>query len=175
MGARLRLIVIGLVASIPLGPLACKSKSTTTPPPSPSAKAPDHLAKGELPEGTARAYTLPLPVRCHILTRFIDSIDIGSDDTLEELASFTRARVKDGQTTAGATQTRFENVVVKSDPSRVLTIEIRTAPKTGRFRTQMVVSDVTPPPQPPGETDADRWRRAGMTPDGKLINPQQMQ
>ena len=140
-----------------------------------SAKPSDHLAKGELPESALRAYTLPLPLHCQIRARFPNSIHIGSDNSLEELASFTRARVKDGRTTSGATETRFDDVVVKADPSRVLTIEIRTAPNFGSFRTQMVVTDVTPPPAPSGETDVDRWRRAGMTPDGKLLNPQQMQ
>jgi hypothetical protein len=176
VGARLRLTLAALaVASLAVGGAACKSKHTESPPPAPSAKAPDHLAKGEIPESSVRAYTLPLPLHCQIRARFPKSVHVGSEYSLEELAGFTRARVKDGRTSAGATETRFDDVVVKTDPSRVLTIEIRTGAGYGPFRTQMVVTDVTPPPAPSGETDADRWKKAGMTPDGKLLNPLQMQ
>jgi hypothetical protein len=56
-----------------------------------------------------------------------------------------------------------------------LTIEIRNAPRSTAFRTQMVVRDVTPPPVPSGETDEDRWRRAGLRPDGRLLDPKHME
>jgi hypothetical protein len=177
VGARFRLSssIIAVAASLACGPVACKSKGTATLPPAPSAKVADHLARGELPEGSAHAYTLPLPLRSQILASFINSIDVGSEYSVEDVASFTRARVKDGRITAGANETRFDNVVVKSDPSRVLTIEILTAPPSGRFRSEMLIRDVTPPPLVPGENDADRWRKAGLTPDGKLLDPRRMQ
>ena len=61
------------------------------------------------------------------------------------------------------------------DPSKTLTIEVRVAPIAAEYRSQMVISDVTPLPEDPGTTDADRWRKAGMTPDGKPLDPKHLQ
>jgi hypothetical protein len=176
VGARRRLIIGTAIAmTIAIGPAGCKRKDAPSPPaPRLTDSNADHLAKGEIPEGKERAFTLPLPLHSTIKARFTDSVHVASAHTLEELASFTRARVKDGSASSGASETRFENVVAKGDPTRKLTIEIRSAPISGEFRSQMVVSDVTPLPVNPSETDADRWRKAGMTPDGQLLDPKHM-
>jgi hypothetical protein len=121
------------------------------------------------------AFTLPLPLHSRITSRFGSTVHVGSGHSLEELASFTRARVKDGKSTSGASETRFDNVVVTTNPSRVLTIEIRRAVGDAEFRSQMAITDVTPAPVNSAESDADRWRKAGLTPDGKLLDPKHMQ
>jgi hypothetical protein len=37
--------------------------------------------------------------------------------------------------------------------------------------TKLVLTDVTPPPPPPpGLSDAERWRRAGFSPDGRPLD-----
>ena len=41
-------------------------------------------------------------------------------------------------------------------------------------RVEMVVRDRTPPPVEEGLTEEERWRQAGMTPDGKVL-PEQAQ
>jgi hypothetical protein len=39
-----------------------------------------------------------------------------------------------------------------------------------------VIKDVTPPPPPPpGLTDAERWRAAGLTPDGHPLDPKKLE
>jgi hypothetical protein len=39
-----------------------------------------------------------------------------------------------------------------------------------------VIKDVTPPPPPPpGLSDAERWRAAGLTPDGRPLDPKQFE
>ncbi|MBX3206951.1 MAG: hypothetical protein KF764_18035 [Labilithrix sp.] len=171
MGARRRLIAGVALASMALGGApACKRKEDA-PAPTPSARPnADHLAPGEIPEGRELAYTLPLPLRSTVKARFHDSVHVASAYTLEELSNFVRARVKDGKTSSGATETRFDRVIVAKDPSRTLSIQVRAAPRGGPFRSQMVISDVTPVPEAPGLTDEDRWKKAGMTPDGKLID-----
>jgi hypothetical protein len=162
-----------VVAALP-SVAGCKRKDEAPPaPPAPTASTKDQLARDEIPEGRERAYTLPL--HSAIKARFPGSVHVASSHSQEELSNFTRARVKDGKSSSGASETRFENVTVKADPTRVLTIEIRTAPISGEYRSQMVVSDVTPVPVDSSETDADRWRKAGLTPDGKLLDPKHMQ
>lgn len=152
----------------------CKSKEA--PPNSNDASAPaDHLAKGEIPEGRERAFSLPLPLRSQVKIRFRDNVQVVSSHTHEELSNFVRARVKSGRVLIGTTMTTFEDVVVPSEPTRHLKIEIRQLATLDEHRSEMIVRDITPPPSDPNETDADRWRKVGLTPDGKLLDPGHMQ
>jgi hypothetical protein len=36
---------------------------------------------------------------------------------------------------------------------------------------ELVVRDLTPPPIPQGLSDEERWKRAGLRPDGTPIDP----
>lgn len=171
MGARRRLIVALLVLGA-----ACKRKEPPAPGPAPSASVPsDRLAAGEIPEGREKAFTLSLPLHSTVKARFPDSIHVASQHTPEELTKFIAARVKDGTRSSSATETRFDKVVATKDATKTLVIEIRSAPAMTDYKSQIVVKDITPAPEQPGTTDADRWKKAGMTPDGKLLNPKQMQ
>lgn len=150
---------------------ACKSKNNDPDPPPPSAPQADHLAENEVIEGKERAFALPLPHHAQVTGRFATSITVKSPLKPEELANFVRARVKEGNIVAGGAATRFENVVVPAEPARRLTIEVRRTALTGDVRSEMTVRDTTPPPVEPGLTDEQRFQKAGMTPDGKLLDP----
>lgn len=177
MGTRRRLIAVALASLALSGASACKRKEEQAPPaPAPSAApSADRLAPGEIPEGRDHAFTLPLPLHATVKARFAGSVHVASTHTQEELANFVRARVTEGKSSSGTTETRFEKVVVTKDPSRRLTIDIRRPAMAGEYRSQMVIDDVTPVPEEPGLTDEDRWKKAGMTPDGKLIDRNQLQ
>lgn len=106
--------------------------------------------------------------------RFPQSVHVTSTLKPEALSNFVRARVKSGRVLVGATTTTFEDVVVPREPKRHITIEIR--PGQGDDRSIMVVRDVTPPPPAdPNETDADRMKKAGLTPEGKPLDPKHME
>jgi hypothetical protein len=76
----------------------------------------------------------------------------------------------------GATTTTFEDVIVPAEPKRHITVEIRPGRANTDVRSEMVVKDVTPPPPPdPNESEAELRRKAGLTPDGKLLDPNHMQ
>ncbi len=136
----------------------------------------DHLAPGELAEGKEKAYALALPRGSTIANRFPGSIHVMSPVAPEPLSNFIRARVKSGKMVVGATMTTFEDVIVPDEPNRHITIEIRPGAPLSGAKSQMVVKDVTPAPPPdPNESQAERRRKAGLTPDGKLIDPQHMQ
>jgi hypothetical protein len=176
VGSRRRLIVLPILALALGGALGCRSKQKAPPPVPSAAPSADQLAKGEIPEGRERAFTLPLPLHSTVKARFGTSVHVASPHTHEELSNFVRSRVKDGKTSSGASETRFDDVVVSKDTSKTLSIQVRPSPIAGgEYRSQMVISDVTPLPEEPGTTDADRWRKAGMTPDGKLLDPKHMQ
>jgi hypothetical protein len=139
------------------------------------ARTADRLKEGEIPEGRERAFTLPLPLRSTVKVRFPETVHIVSELTHEELSNFVRARVKDGTSAIGATETRFDRVVAKSDTSKTLSIQIRQVTATGNAHSQMTVRDITAPPEPPGLTDTDRLRNSGLSPDGKLLDRNQLQ
>lgn len=154
---------------------ACARKEAPPAPAPPAEATDDRLAEGEIPEGRERAFTLPLPLRSTVKARFGRSVHVASAHTREELARFVRSRVTGGETSSGAVETRFDRVVVTGDPSRTLSIQIRTAPIAGEHRSQMVIDDVTVPPEEPGLTIEDRYRKAGLTPDGKLLDREHLQ
>lgn len=136
----------------------------------------DHLAVGEIPEGMEKAFALPLPRGSRIALRFPGSIHVTTSLAPEQLSNFIHTRVKAGKMVVGTTMTTFDDVVALAEPTRHLTIEIRPGAPLSGWLSQMVVKDVTPAPPPdPNETPAERLRKAGLTPDGKLIDPQHMQ
>lgn len=175
MVSRHRVATTASTAFVPLLlPLLLVFAGCRKPPPSlTDAGPPDHLTKNEAVEGKDKAFALPLPHAAKVYMRFPTSVHVHSTLKPEDLANFVRPRVKSGRVLIGATMTTFENVIVPAEPKRQITIEIRP----GRdFRSEMVVRDVTPPPPPdPNESQADRMHKAGLTPDGKLIDPKHMQ
>lgn len=168
--------VILVAAALSVGGVACRKpptedhRSDAPPPPA------DHLAPGEIPEGTDRAFSLVLPRASHVFMRFPEAVHVRSPLSTEQLSHFVRARVRSGRALVGATVTTFEDVVVPTEPTRHLTVEIRPGSAHGDARSEMVVKDVTPPPAPaPNESEAELRRKAGLTPDGKLLDPKRMQ
>jgi hypothetical protein len=171
MGVRDRLIFLGA------GCLAVLSACKRNAPPVPvDAAAPvDHLAPGEIVEGKDRAFGLPLPRDSKVEARFAGSVHVTSILAPESLANFVRARVKDGVITAGGAATKLENVVAVADPARVLTIEVRPTQGHPIAKSEMIVRDTTPPPFDPNLSEEERWRRAGLTPSGELLDPKHLE
>jgi hypothetical protein len=169
MVARLRLTLLAAaLATLAAFAGACKRE----PPPPPAPPAPvDQLAPGEVVEGKDKAFALPLPRHTKVTGRFDTSVTVRSPLKPEDLANFVRARVKDGNVVAGGAATTFEDVVVPAEPQRRLTIEVRKTPLTGDARSEMTVRDTTPPPVEPGLTDEQRWQKAGLDPNGNVLDP----
>jgi hypothetical protein len=171
MGDRHGLTVFALAAFVALATAAGCKRKETNPEPLPT----DSLAKGEAVEGPDKAYALPLPRLSKITWRGENAITVLSNLTHEDLVNFVRARVQSGDVTSGSGATQLRNVHVPSEPKRILTIEIRPAPPMSGGRSQMTVSDTTPPPEDPKMTDEERWRKAGFTPQGKVLDPTKLQ
>lgn len=163
-----------LVAVAVLSAAACKKPETVAgdaaPPPA------DHLAKDEVPEGPDKAFALRLPMASTVAMRFRESVHVNSSLSPEQLSNFVRARVREGTVATGTTMTSFENVIVPTEPQRHITVQIRPARLHSGSRSEMLVKDVTPPPPPdPNASEAELRRKAGLTPDGKLLDPKHMQ
>lgn len=173
MGVRHRLTVFGVAATIAIGG-GCKR----SPPPedrAPPPRPPDHLAPGEQPIGSEKAFALPLPRVSRVGSRYGGTIAIVSPLSPEEMANFVRIHVKGGNVVAGTTATEFHDVYVTDEPNRKLTIDIRASRPLAGYKSEMTVRDTTPLPLDPKDTPEDRWRKAGFKPDGTPLDPKHVQ
>ncbi len=173
MGVRHRLsdLVVVLVATALVA--SCKRsppRNEVAPPP-----PVDHLAPDEVVEGNERAFGLPLPRDSKVEARFAASVHVTSVLAPEKLANFVRARVKGGAITAGGAATKMDDVTAVADPARVLSIEVRETRGHPLAKSEMIVRDTTPPPFDPTLSEEERWKRAGLTPSGKVLDPSRLE
>ena len=176
MGTRHRLSAVIGVLFVVGGSAGCSSCKHDEAPPPPEVKPPDHLAAGEVVEGKEKAFGLPLPRLARVAARFERTVDVYSPLSPEELVNFVRARVKDGKVTPGSSSTLLEAVVPLSDPQKLLTIDVHPFRGTDAMvRSEMIVRDATPIPSEPGLTEEQRWKKAGLTPDGRIADPTHLQ
>jgi hypothetical protein len=137
--------------------------------PSASAAGHDHLAPGELVDGPLRAFELKLPAGMMIREAFTSVVYAWGPVDPMKLANYLRAQLTGGSISVGAAATVFDKVRVPANSERLLRVRVET---TGQDHSaQLEVRDITPPPDVPAANEAERWRRAGMTPDGRLIDP----
>ena len=140
--------------------------------PTPSAVPADHLAPGELVEGKEKAFGITLPRDLKVEKRYDDVIFASIDVPPPQVAKFFQPRLHEGKMVASPGGTTFEGATVPGEPRRTLRIVIDLDARRGGSRLE--IRDMT---QKPAETLPDeqaRWNAAGMTPDGKLLDPKHL-
>jgi len=133
----------------------------------------DHLAPDELAPGKVEVYGFPVPRGMEVEAHLSDRAYVSGRVSPEALANYVQEQVIVSHVEIGAARTVFPMARIKAGPAdRVFTLEVLPdGPQT-----RLVIEDTTPPPPPPpGMTDAERWRAAGLTPQGKPLDPQQLQ
>jgi hypothetical protein len=163
----LRLIAVAALAS------ACGRE---TPAPAPAAGASslplDRVAPDEVSEGQDKAWGLTLPRQMKVESRFADRVVATGDVPVDAAANYFRARVKDGKSVVGASQTIFEHVKPKADPSHDLYIRVDSA-KNGKA-CRVTIYDTTPTPSSLAPDQATQMKNVGLTPQGKLADPKHL-
>jgi len=154
--------------------LACGCKKTSAPQQAPapvaveSAKPIDHLAPGELAEGTEKAFGLLLPKGMHVNSAFGNEVAAtGNDVPYGPLVDYLHARVRGGSLKRNSFQAIFDQVKVPGAPDRVYSIFVRPR-GTGSFVSMV---DETPAEPPPAADQDERMRQVGLTKSGKLLDP----
>lgn len=176
-GARLPRAALALVASAACAALGCRGDADgpaqAARPSASSVPAPpvDRTLPGELAEGSERAFGLPIPRRMRIRARFPDAVFAIGDVPPDRLSNYVRARVVAGNVETGPAKTVFARATLKDAPQRMLRIEVVTR----AHLSELVVRDETRPPAEQGLTVEERWRRHGLTPDGKVIDPTRLE
>jgi hypothetical protein len=136
----------------------------------PRIKPIDSLEEGELAEGEVVAFGLPLPRGMKVKAQFPDAVHANGRVAFEAVANYVRKRVTASRVDTGPSMTVFDGAVLKSDQSQRLRVDVLSR----HGSVQLVVRDLNPRPGPPdpGGTDAERWKRMGLTPDGKPLPDQ---
>lgn len=133
----------------------------------------DHLAPDELAPGKAEVYGFAVPREMEVESRLGERAYISGHVSPEALANYVRQRVVVSHVEIGAARTVFPMARIKgNNDGRVYTLEVLPdGPKT-----RLVIKDTTPPPPPPpGMTDEERWRAAGLTPDGRPLDMKKLE
>jgi hypothetical protein len=155
--------------------LACSREKEAPPLPPPAREPPrgaDRLLPGEIGEGPERAFGFVLPRDVHVDRRFKDEVDARGTVSPESVSDYVRRRVEHARVEIGAARTVFAHAHVKGEPDGTqVRIDIIRDPND----TLLVVANTTPPPVEPGLTEAERWKKAGLSPDGKVVDPAQLQ
>ena len=152
---------------------ACSKEEVGTfddgPPPAPSQTPTpvDRLAKGELAPGKATVFGMAIPRKMRLDQQFKDTAYVSGNVRREQLSNYVRKRVSVAHVEVGAARTVFPAARINGDTTRhTYRIEIMKHGTGAR----MVIKDLTKPKPVQGISQAERWKRAGLTPQGKLIN-----
>ncbi|WP_437783522.1 hypothetical protein [Sorangium sp. So ce1097] len=157
--------------------LGCRGDAGAPAPAPPTSAAPaprppvDQALPGELAEGIEQAFGLPIPRRMKVRARFPDAVFAVGEIPAERVANYVRTRVLAGNVETGPAKTIFSRATVKSAPQRMIRIEVVSRAHVS----ELVVRDETRPPPERGLSVEERWRRNGLTPDGKVLDPTRLE
>jgi len=128
----------------------------------------DRLAPDELAAGKAEVFGFAVPREMEVEHRYKEATHLIGRVQPDALSNYVRERVIVSHVEIGAARTIFPNARIKGGAAdRVYELEV--IPEPGL--TRLVIRDMTPPKIEPGLTDAERWRQAGLTPEGRPLDP----
>lgn len=162
--------VLGAALCLP----SCREEPAKKPPPARASARPpiDRLAPNELAESDREVFGFPVPRQMRVEQRFADVAYLIGEVTPEALANYVRQRVEVSHVEIGAARTVFPKARIKAGAQdRVYQLEVIP----DRLATKLVIRDVTPLTPVKGLSEEERWRRAGMTPDGRPIDPKKLE
>lgn len=165
------LALAGLALVLGVG-AACKERPQQEAPAAVApAPAPDRVEPGQLLEGDQAVFGLALPESTKLLAVFRESASAEGPYAPEDLAVFLKSRLEVSHVEMAGTKILFPKARVKGNADRFLRVEILRAGTGSELR----VRDVTPPPAEKGLSEEERWRKAGLTPSGQLLDPNGME
>ena len=128
----------------------------------------DRLAPDELAAGNADVWGFAVPREMQVEHRYQGVTHIAGRVKPDALANYVRDRVVVSHVEIGAARTIFPNARIKGGAANKV-YELEVIPEAST--TRLVIRDTTPPPIEPGLSDAERWKQAGLTPEGRPLDP----
>lgn len=134
----------------------------------PSASIPvDRLAPGELAVSSELAFGWPIPTGMAIDRVYSDAVHLSGDVSVAGLLDYLRKHARVGTAELSGSMMRFDRVrIPQQGDERRYRFDIV---QQGR-QVQLVIRDVTPPPTPVGVSDDERWKQAGLKPNGQPLS-----
>jgi hypothetical protein len=127
----------------------------------------DRLLPGELSASSALVFGFPIPVGMHVERSFADAAHLVGEVTVNGLVDYVRKHATVKAPELADSVLVFDPVHIPSQgESRQYRFEI----SSGGRKVRLLVRDVTAPPQQPGLTDEERYRQAGLSPNGVPLN-----
>ncbi|MEO8902258.1 MAG: hypothetical protein ABI627_12080 [Polyangiaceae bacterium] len=137
-----------------------------------SAKPVDRLAPDELAAGSAEVWGFVVPREMQVEHRYQEVAHLVGSVKPDALANYVRERVIVSHVEIGAARTIFPDARIKGGaPDRVYELDV--IPEPGQ--TRLVIRDTTPMKVIPGLSDAERWKQAGLTPQGRPLDPKKFE
>lgn len=137
----------------------------------PDAPAPDRLTPGQLLEGDDEVFGLRLPEHTTLLAVFRTSASVeGPYDPLD-LAAYLKPRLDASHVEMAGDHILFPKARIRGAKDELFRIEIAPAPRG----TSLQLRNITPLRAEQGLSEAERWRKAGLAPDGRLLDPNGME
>lgn len=143
--------------------------------PSVSVSAPDRLAPGEAPPGQEKVYDLLMPRGAKIVQRFGPSVYVSVPTSPEAFANWVREQTDDPTAIVGPEATVFPKLHVRgADADHYLRVEVGRGERNDECSVIVDRREENVPPPPPMTND-EAMKKAGLTPDGKWIDPKHME
>jgi hypothetical protein len=166
--------VAATFATFVLAALACGGCKKRRPPTeveapvAPSVELPvDRALPGELAEGSEKAFGLTLPRVMVVRGRFDDIVYGDAEVTPDKVANYIRARVSAAKVETGPAKTVFPRVTVRGQPDVELAIQVLSHGGS----TELQIRNLSLVKMTPGLSEEQRWRAAGLKPDGTPLDP----
>ena len=151
-----------------------KEGAPAPPPATTSLPAPprvDEAAPGELAEGTEQAFGLVLPRRMEVGPRYEDAVFARGRLLPEDVLIYVKQRVTGGAIEVGPQRSVLRDTVPRGSPAQRVQVEVLY----DGLETRLVVRDRRRPPAAPALSEEERWKAAGLRPDGKPLDPNTLQ
>jgi len=130
------------------------------------------LATDELAAGNAEVWGFTVPRDMKVEHRYVETAHLIGPVKPDALANYVRDRVIVSHVEIGAGRTVFPDARIKGGAAdRVYELDV--VPEPGQ--TRLVIKDTTPLKVTPGLSDAERWQQAGLTPQGRPLDPKKFE
>jgi hypothetical protein len=137
----------------------------------PQPQTPDRLPPGELLEGPDRVFGFAIPRGMKLEAQFSGRADIVGTPSQQLVTDYVRQRVLVHHVQVEGTRYIFPQVRIRGAGTEIYRFEVRSDGGRTRIGIQHLVDREVPQEL----TDEERWKRAGMRPNGSLIDPQNLE
>jgi hypothetical protein len=137
----------------------------------PVAKSPDRLPPGELMEGTESVFGFVIPKGMTYVRPTRQSVRITGSVDFDQLTDYVKARISVRHAEMFGDELRFPQARIRGEKDKTFELSITKRASKCILRIQ----ETTRHPTTTGLTEAQRWEKSGLRPDGKLIDPKSMQ